>query len=480
MIGRCLFALPALLIPAVAAPAESGRTVVRPEDSGAALVNPAMGWTLMFYSNVPGNYGSKLAPADTVDDWPGLSTVYLRIPWAFVEPEEGKFNWAVLDTPAQRWIAMGKQVALRLTCSENWLPYATPEWVRKAGARGVHYTFGKGPDENSRLWDPDFGDPVFLEKLDRFLGAMAARYNGNPDIAFIDIGSYGMWGEGHTHESSRIPQERANEIVRRHIDLHLKHFPDTQLAINDDVAGHRSKDANQPLTDYARSQGITLRDDSILVHPPPNAWYHAGMARLFAPTLPVIVEHQHYGPSQQRNAWGDGSRLLQAIEEYRASYLTIHWWPREMLAETRETVERVNRRLGYRLQLRELSWPPRVTLGRPFVVESKWANAGVAPCYPGGYMTLTIKDEQDGIVAVLSDETLNMRDLQTGPPGAAPERGHRSEFTAGLVAPVTRPGNYRLFVSVGRRDGTPVIALPHPADDGQRRYQLGAIELMAP
>src|SRR5512135_3891387 len=90
--------------------ASTNRITVRPADTGQALVNPDMGWTMHFYSNVPENYGSKLDPADTLDDWPGLSTVYLRVPWAFLEPEEGKFNWALFDTPAQRWVAKGKRV----------------------------------------------------------------------------------------------------------------------------------------------------------------------------------------------------------------------------------------------------------------------------------------------------------------------------------------------------------------------------------
>ncbi|MCD6395666.1 MAG: hypothetical protein J7M40_19450, partial [Planctomycetes bacterium] len=66
-------------------------TVVHPEDTGAALVNPAMGWTMHFYSNVTRNYGSKLAPSDTLDDFPGVSTVYLRLPWSYIEPVEGKY-----------------------------------------------------------------------------------------------------------------------------------------------------------------------------------------------------------------------------------------------------------------------------------------------------------------------------------------------------------------------------------------------------
>ncbi len=313
--------------PSTMAPQQTERVTVRPEDTGAALVNPDMGWILMFYSNIPQNYGSRLEPVDTVDDWPGLSTVYLRIPWSFVEPEEGSYRWAVLDTPAQRWIAKGKRVAFRLTCSENWTPFATPEWVKNAGAQGVFYTWGKGPDPQGKFWDPVFDDPVFLAKLEAFLQALAARYDGNPDVAFIDIGSYGMWGEGHTGGSSHVPQAKANEIVRKHIDLHLKHFPRTRLAIVDDVAGPDAADGPQPLTDYACSHGLSLRDDSICVQPPPRSWFHAQMAQSFWPRTPVIVEHEHYGPSKERQAWGDGSLLIRAVEEYHASFLTIHWWP---------------------------------------------------------------------------------------------------------------------------------------------------------
>jgi hypothetical protein len=82
---------------------------VKPADDGRALVNPDMGWVLYFYSDFTANYGSKLDPSDTVNDFPGVSTVYLRVPWCLLEPEEGKFNWALLDTPAQRWIAKGKR-----------------------------------------------------------------------------------------------------------------------------------------------------------------------------------------------------------------------------------------------------------------------------------------------------------------------------------------------------------------------------------
>lgn len=111
----------------VLAQAADERVTVRPQDTGEALVNPQMGWKLNFYSNILNNYGSKLAPFDTLDDFPGLSCIYLRLPWAYIEPEEGRFDWSVVDAPAQRWIDKGLQVAFRFSVSESWMRYATPK-----------------------------------------------------------------------------------------------------------------------------------------------------------------------------------------------------------------------------------------------------------------------------------------------------------------------------------------------------------------
>lgn len=465
-------------------PPAADRVVVRPADNGAALVNPGMGWTLHYYSNIITNYGSRLEPSDTLDDWPGLSVVYLRVPWAFLEPEEGRFNWSLLDTPAQRFIAKGKQVAFRVSCSESWMRYATPQWVQNAGAKGTDFEFGKGPREGGPLWDPDYLDPVFLDKLDHFLAAMAARYDQNPNVAFIDIGSFGMWGEGHTGFSSRLDEAQTLAVVQRHIDLHKARFPHTQLVISDDVAWHDKPGRHFPAMDYAFERGVTMRDDSILVQPPPNSWFHAEMAELFWPKMPVVLEHEHYGSSLERKAWS-GPLLEKAVEDYHAAYLSIHWWPREFLDANRETIDHINRRLGYRFQLVEASWPSRVALGQPVDIGLRWANAGVAPCYQDAFPALTLKDDKGGIASVLVNEDFNLRTLAPAAPGKAAESNAAFTATigralvdpAGVFVPSTRPGKLEVYISVGRRDGTPVIALPLPGDDGLRRYRLGSIEV---
>ncbi|MBN2291597.1 MAG: DUF4832 domain-containing protein [Pirellulales bacterium] len=461
------------------------------KDNGAALVNPGMGWTLHYYSNIITNYGSRLAPSDTLDDFPGLSVIYLRVPWSFLEPEEGKFDWSLLDTPAQRWIDKGKQIALRITCCESWMRNATPKWVEDAGARGNRFTVGKGLDPNGPYWEPDYNDPVFHAKLDKFLAAMARRYDGNPNVAFIDVGSYGIWGEGHTGSSTKLIVDEAVKI--KHIDLHLKHFKKTLLAVSDDFIGTGKRLSRHPITDYMFGKGVTIRDDSICVRPPPRSWYHAKLAGKFWKTLPVILEHAHYGTSVERKAWKDGTLLLRAVEEYHASYMSIHWWPREYLEKNRKAIDAVNKRMGYRIQLREASWPKQVKLGEPLELKTVWANAGVAPCLPGGYPTLTLKDSKGGIVSVHVDENFDVRNLQVAEPEKAPTKtrlftlriapeyqdstlrpGRENRFSMNIA-----PGEYEAFISVSGLDGTPKIALPLIGDDGHHRYPLGQIKVTA-
>lgn len=477
---------PVLLFAAAALAAQNtGRVVVRPADTGGALVNPGMGWQFHHYDNGLVRYGLELEPSDTVDEFPGLSSIYLRLAWSYLEPEEGKFNWALVDTPAQRWLAKGKQIALRISASESGRdqPYATPEWVRKAGAKGHFVVPGKGISPEGKIWEPDYDDPVFLEKLDHFLAAAAARYDGSPEVAFIDVGSFGTWGEGHTFSGSLLPYSAAT--VRRHIDLYRKHFRRTLLAANDDFS---NQGRGLETIRYAREQGLTLRDDSILVEGGDRAYFHAYLAPMFWNEVPVVLESEHYGGSENRRAWGDGSRYLQAIEDYHASYATVHWYPREFLKECRPLIDRINLRLGYRLQLVEASWPAEIRRDEPLLAGYRWRNAGVAPCLPGGYPAITLKDAKGGIAGVFVDEEFDMRSLPVGAPGKAEPVGREvkgiSQASRPLIAhtlPPTRilkAGVYTLWISVGTRTGTPRIALPLENEDGARRYKLGEIRIL--
>jgi hypothetical protein len=77
---------------------------------------------------------------------------------------------------------------------------------------------------------------------------------------FIDVGSFGVWGEGHTGASTRPPYSA--RTTRTHLDLHKKHFKRALLGVDDGLPG-----ATTGIMKYARELGMTLRDDSIPVQP---------------------------------------------------------------------------------------------------------------------------------------------------------------------------------------------------------------------
>ena len=452
----------------------SSKTLVCFNDNHAALINPGMGWQFHYYDDSIFYYGCRLTAEDTIDQFPGLSVLYMRLAWSFLEPEEGQFNWNIVDGPAQRFIDAGRKIAFRFTCCESGPTFfATPQWVKDAGAKGNWFTRAERP--GSQYWEPDYNDPVFLKYLDRFLAAAAHRYDGNPNVAFIDIGSYGIWGEGHTFQSTKLPA--TVEIFQNHLLLHQRNFKKTILAINDDFFTSTFADRQVLLDEaakWAKVENFTLRDDSIMFRGGPGAYRSADIAQLFWPVAPVILECDHYGPSKERGAWEDGSKYIEAMEAYHASYASIHWWPGEFLEECRPLIDKMNRRLGYRLVPHELCWTGTVTPGGRITFGGKWSNTGVAPCYCGGYPAWTFKTPAGGIAWTFVDGDFNVRDLPVGPDGRPTVVQRQADF---FVPTIAKGGEYDVFISVGSADGSPQIALPLDGNDGARRYRAGRIRI---
>ena len=173
--------------------------------------------------------------------------------------------------------------------------------------------------------------------------------------------------------------------------------------------------------------------------------------------------------------------LVKSVEEMHASYMSIHGPAKKLLDENRDAINKINLRLGYRFQLREATWPDIVYVGpdageRPFAVKWTWANAGVAPCYADAFPCLTVKDGNGRIMAVLADDMFNLRELKVGEPGKAPPVAREFPcFLGRWSAPTFNHGEFAVYVSVGKPDGTPIYELPLPDNDGHRRYRLGKI-----
>ena len=255
---------------------------------------------------------------------------------------------------------------------------------------------------------------------------------------------------------------------------------------------------------FARELGIGYRDDSIFcMGPEPRAtynvegsWAHSHWARNFAPETPVVIETGHWTMCKERGRWVP-ERLLECVEKHQASYLSIHAFPRPYYEEHKELMAQIAKRLGYRFELRSVSYPEKVKVGEPVKVASTWANVGVSWLHGGARLTWSLVDKEgtvcwsvtdpafdfrrldpklDGVEKPLSVETACRFGCTVRNPNPDPvlTAARAAGMDPGDIYEMLKPGDYTLCVSVGAKQGTPAIALPLANGHG-RRYPLGTI-----
>lgn len=462
-------------------------------DATRVLVNPHKGW----YHHFPDNHPDKYRIARDADllEFPGLDHLYIRLAWSYLEPREGQFDWAVIDRLIAKWTAHGLGIAFRISCKETSTDrreqqYATPRWVKDAGAQGGYYRAGEvvGPDGP---WEPVWDDPVFLKKLERFLAAFAARYDGQPWVRYVDIGSIGDWGEGHSWAGSRTVLSLA--VRKLHVDLHLRHFKRAPLVISDDYV-HALKDPaeRELLHRHILAHGISYRDDSIMV----NGYFSSTSDRYtvrspeyFADAYrrtPTMLELEHYGKVKQLGNWearpesaaakfGRGKAgpdfLRGALELLHATYLGYHGDAREWLDDNPALTRELLNRCGYWLFPVSLEVPPTLVAGRTASFRLTIENRGVAPPYQPYELRVKLSNDRAPWVGIVG------RADRSWLPGAPIVVEHELTFPAGLNAG-------RHVVSLGLFDRSsasdrPVEwALQAALRDSEGYYRVAEIEVV--
>lgn len=172
------------------------RVVFLEEDSVSLLRNPCMGWGLYDDANGEVQQAEEYWAAQDNAARAFASFFYVRWRWSDMEPEEGKYAWLYNDN-FKKLIQGAKDRGLKLCFrvydnSQDNLRQGTPEYVKKAGAKGYFVT---GGGENK--WTPYPDDPIFQEKLAKFVTAFAKEYDDPTIVDFIDGFSLGSWGECH-------------------------------------------------------------------------------------------------------------------------------------------------------------------------------------------------------------------------------------------------------------------------------------------
>lgn len=440
-------------------------------DTLRPIANPDKGW----YHHILDNGVSKYLIQDEKDltSFPGMDHLYIRLAWAFLEPEEGKFNWSYIDDIVEKYVPMGYKISFRITCKEtgeapkavpvevNGIRYATPYWVVQAGAKGIEH-----PEYGSASWTPDWDDPVFLEKLNNFHKAFAEKYDGKPWVRYVDVGSIGEWGEGHTYFSTRIPA--TVEEIKTHLNLYSKYYKNSQLVVSDDLIGYEKSDKEiSELLNFAIENRFTIRDDSPLVagyiKNDLSTWTvrHPEFFERAYKIMPTVFEMEHYGKVKENGYWlgknGEdtipgynvsGAEIFRnAMKLIHPTYIGFHGYLGDWLRDNPDLTKELLNRCGY--------WYFPVAINKvrfkksELFFEIEWQNRGLAPAYNSYQLRGELISTDN------PDEIINFKLLDSGNRKWLPDQTVLEKYSVSL--PVKPKGNFQLAIQLfDSNSGKPV------------------------
>ncbi len=467
-------------------------------DTIRVLNNPYKGWYHHLLDNGVSQYAIK---NDSIfASFPAMDHIYLRLAWSYLEPKEGEFDWSYIDRVVEKYVPKGYKIAFRISCSEtgtypgtvgqesNGVQYATPTWVQKAGAKGTIFDNG-----SFKSWIPHWGDPVYLEKLDQFHKAFAARYDGKSWVSYIDIGSIGDWGEGHTTATTNVTPTMSE--VKANMDIYLKNYKKSQIVVCYSyifMFGRRPEIEDQELYQYATSKGITIGSDSVLV---PyfvrnylDTWtvsYPQAYDPLYLKKT-VVLEAGHYTQVKSSGYWigknGEaiipelkvsGADILRgAIKTMHATYIGYHGYAEEWLDENPDLTKELANLCGYWYFPVNASLPSIMNRGEnEFFIE--WLNKGVAPAYTVFGLLLRFESENP-------KDSFDLLTVNSGNknwlPGISKSEKYRTDIPS-----KAKKGSYnmkfRLAEQAGGRNQSIQIGVTESVIDTNGFVQLGKVQI---
>ena len=409
------------MLPSASAQKPATSYNITPQTSNNVLLNPGKGWVL---------YGS---PSDQSASTLAYATVgYVRYDWSTIEPTEGHYNWSMIDYDLNSWVAQGKQFAFGVmnADSSTQTQYVTPRWVFADGAKSVRcITFDDLTGKTGIQYEPVWNDPVFLQKVRDFLAALAKRYDNNPHIAYIDVRSYGNWGEQHVYGiPPSVPLNAAG--VQTHIQMYRDAFKHTQI-----IAPWGTPDYNSTY-DWAVNNGVGMRRDGMLVD---SNGLELVRAQGKAPSV-----FEFYGSYQWLNASGywNGDKLRQEVEIGKPSYISMGQWGNDaqiMLSSEPTLISDLANRMGYDFVLTNATLPNTITANHPANISLSWANQGVTYLYKQANVAVALLDSSNNVV---------QKQWFTGSNPRAWAPGQTTTESANLTFNGINNGTYKLAVGL--------------------------------
>jgi len=203
---------------------------------------------------------------------PFVDVLYIRCDWRDIQIGPGKLElspvWeATFDAAKRHNLGVGFRVQLS---SPNIQPQklSMPDFLHEkvpivnigGKSREHHTTFD--------FYEPRYDSPEFQKAFAELNGLLAERFDGNPQLEFMDLMIYGFWGEGHTNDlPSPFPDYlTAEKTLVSMTQLQIDAWKRTPLAVN--TQPDISNVGNRQIQDLAVRSGCWLRSDSLIMDEP--------------------------------------------------------------------------------------------------------------------------------------------------------------------------------------------------------------------
>ena len=379
-----------------------------------------------------------------------ISLVYANITWAQLEPQEGEYAFEALEEANHfaYWRDQGVHIILRFVMD---MPGKSahqdlPDWlVRRVNGQAYSVSYGRG-------WCPDYGDPELLEAHGRAVAALGERYDSDPFVSFVELGSLGHWGEWHVHEDAgTMPDEAVREL---YVADYLEAFPQTQLLMRrpfriaaqqglglyNDMAGNR--EATLRWLDWVRNGGAYADEPQGLAAMPEGWKTGAVGGELATDRTPEALLREE-------------KDLLALFQQSHTSWIGPHSFSTVEDESLQQTRDDLMAGIGYRLRVSEST-----LRGEMFYFTM--VNDGIAPFYYPWQVRLRLTNQAGETVFLDSD--LDLREVLPGQQITAsvyiPRSVDFDTIEVGILDPMTETPALRLAMDVPVEDGWHTLVQP--------------------
>lgn len=321
-------------------------------------------WDLITYGSGYQRW-DKLNPGKGVYDWSELEDLLNVL-------QEHGLGYALRVFPYSPWYITGNDTP---TSEYDW----TPDWVYEEGAKKDYAIF---QDNGARAQVPRWDDPVYLKAAKDFATAMAEKYDGDPRLEYIDVRTFGEWGEWHVShlDGSDMPPLKVQKEL---LDHYASVFKKTLLALPSDAYGE--------IYTYALSLGITKRDDGFIGIPGTAD----SLVRAYEAGLPTIAEN--IGSYERMLTFDDREYKKWTperwVHEITTAHLTYYVLEQEsdcgfkIYSEHKDLADSLTHVIGYNFMVQQaelltVTGDKETTNTLNITVK----NTGIAPCFFDIYM----------------------------------------------------------------------------------------------